>query len=82
MKLIVAPSICSRYIAESKILQSHWPIVFWRISQETDFSEIWDLCGTQQILQAFIIKQIKKNLKTILFNIFKKPNFVNQFGFT
>ena len=38
------PSFCSRDIVDLKILQSDWPIAFWRVSQEPDFSQVWDLC--------------------------------------
>ena len=33
-----------RDIAYLIILQSDWPITFWSISQEPDFSQVWDLC--------------------------------------
>ena len=37
-------SICSGEILDLKILQSDWLRAFWPISQEQDFSQIWDLC--------------------------------------
>ena len=33
----------SRCIFDLKIQQSDWPKAFWSISQEQDFSQIWDL---------------------------------------
>ena len=38
------PLYCSKDIVDLKILQSDWPRAFWPISQETDSSQIWDLC--------------------------------------
>ena len=35
--------ICSRDIVDLKILQPDWSRAFWLISQEQDFSQIWDL---------------------------------------
>ena len=37
-------SLCSSDVVDLKILQSDWPRAFWYISQELDFSQIWDLC--------------------------------------
>ena len=31
-------------IVDLKIVQSDWPRAFWPISQEADFSQVWDLC--------------------------------------
>ena len=36
-------SIYSRDIVDLKILQSDWQRAFWSISQEPDFSQVWDL---------------------------------------
>ena len=40
-------------IFDLKILQSHYPRVFWPISQEPELSQMWDLCRfiTDQIFQ-------------------------------
>ena len=35
-------SLCSSDVVDLKILQSDWPRAFWYISQELDFSQIWD----------------------------------------
>ena len=37
-------SFYSRDIVDAKTLQSDWPGAFWPISQELDFSQIWDMC--------------------------------------
>ena len=37
-------SFCSRKIVDLKIMQSDWPRAFWIISQEPDFTQVWDLC--------------------------------------
>ena len=34
---------CSRDIVNLKILQSDWLKVFWPISQEPEFFQVWDL---------------------------------------
>ena len=34
---------CSRDIVNLKILQSDWSKVFWPISQEPEFFQVWDL---------------------------------------
>ena len=36
--------ICSGDMADLKILQSDWLRTFWLVSQEPEFSQIWDLC--------------------------------------
>ena len=46
-------SFYSRDIVDFKILQSDWLIVFWPISQETDFSEIWNFCREKTNAQIF-----------------------------
>ena len=35
---------CSRDLVNLKILQSDWSTAFWPLSQEPDFSQVWDLC--------------------------------------
>ena len=39
----VVSSCCSSDIFDLEILQSDWLRAFWLISEEPDFSEIWDL---------------------------------------
>ena len=36
--------ICSGDMVDQKILQSDWQRIFWSISHELKFSQIWDLC--------------------------------------
>ena len=35
-------SLCSGVIVNLKILQSDWLRAFWPVSQELDFSQVWD----------------------------------------
>ena len=42
-KYLIISSICSRDKVHLKILQFDWPVAFWSISQEPDFSQIWTL---------------------------------------
>ena len=37
-------SFCFRDMVDLEILQSDWPRAFWPISQETDSSQVWNLC--------------------------------------
>ena len=46
----------SRDIVNLKILQSDWLRAFWPISQETEFSKVWDFCkNTAKIIQFLYI---------------------------
>ena len=46
-------SLCSRDIISLKILQSDWSRAFWPISQEPEFSQVWDLCkNTANIIKC------------------------------
>ena len=40
----IISSICSRDMADIKLVQSDWLVKLWPISQEPDFLIIWDLC--------------------------------------
>ena len=50
---------------DCKIPQSDWPREFWTISQEPEFSQIWNLFKHTAItvIKTFIIDQIQKKLK-------------------
>ena len=50
-----------------KISQSDWPRAFWAISQEPEFSQIWNLFSHTRItvIQTFIIDQIDKKNKEL-----------------
>ena len=52
-------SFCSAKIVNLKILHSDWPIAFWPISQEQDFSQMQDLCGNTAKNKNFITDQIQ-----------------------
>ena len=49
-----------------KILQSDWPRAFWAISQEPEFSQVWNLFKDRRItvIQAFIIDHTDKKQRT------------------
>ena len=66
-------SFCSRDLVDLKILQSDWPKAFWSISQQPDFSQIYDLREIQQIVSTLIIDQIQEKSMSRFFNKFKKP---------
>ena len=46
-------SFCSRDIVNIKILQSDWLRAFWPISQESEFSQVWDLCKNTANITKF-----------------------------
>ena len=49
-------SFCSRDIVNLKILQSDWSRAFWPISQELDFSQVWDLCKNTAVNTIFLYR--------------------------
>ena len=49
-------SFCSRDIVNLKILQSDWLRAFWPISQEPDFSQVWDLCKNTANITQFLYR--------------------------
>ena len=51
--------IIIRDLVDLKIMQSGWPRAFWPISQEPNFSRIWDYC---------------KNITNNITNFYYKPN--------
>ena len=56
-------SFYSRDTVDLKILQLDWPRAFWPISQEADFSQVWDLCKNTVVNINFICKlnKLRKN---------------------
>ena len=47
-------SFCSRDIVNLKLLQADWSRAFWPISQDPDFSQVWDLCkNAANIIKIF-----------------------------
>ena len=55
-------SFCSRDIVNLKILQSDWSRAFWPISQEQDFSQVWDLSkNTANNIKFVYITYSEKN---------------------
>ena len=55
-------------------MQSDWLKPFWPISQEQDFSLLWDLCRIIANNKHFI-EQIQRKLMTNFFFKFKNPIF-------
>ena len=49
-------SLCSRDIVDLKILQSDWSRAFSPLSQEPDFSQVWDLCKNTSNTIKFLYK--------------------------
>ena len=49
-------SFCSRDIANLKISQSDWLRAFWPMSQEPDFSQVWDLCKNTENITKFLYR--------------------------
>ena len=50
-------SFCSRDIVNLKVLQSDWLRAFWPISQEPDFSQVWDLCKNTANIIKLLYRQ-------------------------
>ena len=71
-KILVFSSFCSRDIVNLKILQSDWLRAFWPISQEPDFSQVWDLCNNTANIIKFFIDQIQKIIMIKFSNKFRK----------
>ena len=63
-------SFSFRDIVDLKILQSDWSRVFWSISQESNFSQIWDLCKNRANNLTF-----NNNLISKFSNKIKKPSY-------
>ena len=45
-----------RDTVDLKILQSDWSQAFWPISQEPDFSQVWDLCKNTAVNINFLYR--------------------------
>ena len=75
MQKMTFSSLSSRATVNLKILQADWPRAFWPITQEPDFSQVWDVCKNTAVNINFIVDQIHKKLITKFSNKFKKPYF-------
>ena len=53
---------------------------FCPISQERDFSQVWDLCKNRANIIYFFIDQFQKKLMAKFSNKLKKPMFLAHFG--
>ena len=74
-KNLVISSICSRDIADIKMVQSDWLRAFWLLSHKPDFSQIRDLRRNTANGMNFRSRTNSKNLLTKFFSHFKKPYF-------
>ena len=55
-KIQAISSFCSRDIVNLKIMQSDWSTAFWPISQEQEFSQVWDLCKNTANIIKFLYR--------------------------
>ena len=67
-------SFCSTDTVDLNILQSDWPRTFWPISQEPNFSQVWDLGKNTAVNIHFLYWSISKKINEFP-NKFKKPDF-------
>ena len=65
-------SIFPEDITDLRILQSHWLIPYWLITEEPKFPQIWNLCRHKANNVKFNTNQEKSKEKKIL-EILKKP---------
>ena len=69
-------SIYCGVLVNLKILQSDWLGEFWSVSQEPNFSRIWNLCrNISNDINFYYGTNLEKNEKTKFFNKFKKAYF-------
>ena len=75
-------SICSGHMADVKMLQYDWLTVFWPISQELDFSQIWNLCKNITNSRNFHYKinseAIKNQIFWLILPILGAKNFFSK----
>ena len=76
----VFSSFFSRDIVNLKILQCDWLRTFWFISQEPDFSQVWNLCKNTANIIKFLYSPNSEKFITKFSNKFKKPCFRPIFG--
>ena len=62
-----------------KILQSDWLRTFWPISQEPEFSQIWDLCENIANNTNFHYTANSVNINDKIFQYIQKPLFLALF---
>ena len=60
-------SFCSRDMASLKILQSDWSRAFWPISQEPEFSQVWDLCKNTANIIKFLYRPNSEKINNSIF---------------
>ena len=72
-------SFCFRDIIDLKIIQYDWPGEFWPISQEPDFSQIWNFCKNTENNINFCYRPNFKKWLNFPINS-KKPIFWRIFG--
>ena len=60
-------------MADLRVLQSDWLRASWRITQEPEFSQVWDLCMQLSFntrIRKSNDKSFGKTLKTLIFGHF------------
>ena len=62
-----------------RILQSDWLRAFWPVSQESDFSQVWDLCNNTANNKNFLYRTNSEKGVTKFSNKFKKTLFLVHF---
>ena len=58
-----------------KIVQSHWLRTFWPISQDLEFSQIWDLCRNTANIKNFHYRTNSLKINDTIFQYLKNPVF-------
>ena len=58
---------CSRDTVNLKILQSDWSRAFWSVSQEPDFSQVWDLCKNTADIKKFLYRPNSEKINDQIF---------------
>ena len=62
-----------------RFLQSDWLRAFWPVSQESDFSQVWDLCNNTANNKNFLYRTNSEKGVTKFSNKFKKTLFLVHF---
>ena len=60
-------SFCSRDIVNLRILQSDWSRAFWPISQEPQFSQVWDLYKNTANIIKFLYRPNSEKINDSIF---------------
>ena len=71
--------ICFGDMVEQKILQPDWLRTFWPISQEPEFSQIWDLCRNTANNTNFHYRVTSVKINDKIFQYIQKTLFLAHF---